>query len=345
MTVVAGPSGETARAPGDAPRVSLCVPTYGRARFLRETVDSALAQTVTSLEVVVVDDCSPDETAEVMARVQDPRVRYVRNAERLGVPGNLNGAIERGRGEYLVLLEDHDLLEPTFLEETLAVFDRHPSVGFVATGLVTIDQDGRPRERYVEALGELVPGRRLLRRLLVRTDCPFSVTTIIRRSVTAGLTPLFDPRYWWYADQYLWLRLASRSDFGYVARPLLRFRTREAGHHLSGREWESLLCLSGLHDDNWHLLHPGGGVRLRRDRALYELGKLREVAVLRATKRKRGQPWTSEDEACVKRILTAAGRAGLHALDLVPSPLLRALRALRHWVHRRRRRLGPAVAV
>ena len=97
------------------PLVSLCLPTYRRERYLGRTIASALAQTESDFEIVVVDDCSPDASAAVVERFADPRVRYVRNRENLGVPENLNRAFSLARGEFLLLLEDHDLLAPAFL--------------------------------------------------------------------------------------------------------------------------------------------------------------------------------------------------------------------------------------
>ena len=145
----------------DGPLVSFCVPTYRRAAFISQTLASALAQTVDNIEVVVVDDCSPDNTAEVVKGFSDRRMRYIRNVENLGVPENLNRAMSLADGAYLVLLEDHDLLEPNYLEETLKIMDCYPSVGFVATGIITVDERGNPRERYVEDLPEFMAGRKL----------------------------------------------------------------------------------------------------------------------------------------------------------------------------------------
>jgi len=320
-----------------SPLVSLCVPTYGRAAFLGTTLESAFAQTVPDFEVIVVNDCSPDETARVVAQFNDSRLRYVENERNLGVPENLNRAMGLARGEFMVLLEDHDILEPTYLEETLAVMSRHPSVGVVATGLVTIDQDGIPQEDYLGAFPEFVPGRQLVRRLLTRHDCPFSVTTLVRRAASHGLEPLFDSRYGWYADQYLWLRLLNQSDFGYVPRKLLRFRLRESDHYLIDREWDSLFRLDRLHRDNWSLLHANRGLRSMSDRLLFEKAKLREIIYLKMRRRSEGQPWTAADVEALTRYLPSPSRHLTRATDLLPSSLLRWLRRMsrRRYRHRR----------
>lgn len=313
------------------PLVSFCVPTYGRAAFIQQTLESALAQTIEDFEVVVVDDCSPDNTGEIVARISDARVRYVRNAENLGVPENLNRSMSLARGQYLVLLEDHDLLEPTYLQETLRVMNRYPSVGFVATGLVVIDEHDVPREQYVNQLPEFTTGRMLLKRLLTRTTCPFSVTTLIRRSATAGISPLFDARYWWYADQGLWLRLAARADVGYVAHALLRFRTRETDHQLNGRDWESALCLDRIRREHWALLHSKPSWRSRWDWLLYEIAKLRRTAMWRGGRMLRGEAWTPEDRRCAEKYLSKPSRAVLAAIGMLPTWAAAACRKAWRW--------------
>jgi glycosyltransferase involved in cell wall biosynthesis len=310
------------------PLVSFCIPTYGRARYLAGTVASALAQTMSDLEVIIVNDCSPDDTEQVARSIDDPRVRYYLNERNLGVPENLNRAMSYARGEFLVLLEDHDLLDPTYLEESLRVAQRHPSVGFVATGLHTIDAQDRAVQRFVSEFPEFMQGRRFLRRMLTRTDCPFSVTSVIRRSATEGLDPLFDPRYWWYADQYLWLRLASRSDFGYVAKPLLQWRLREDDHYLNERVWQSLLCVERIHRDAWPMLHGDWNAAARWDWCLYELQKLRQVVGIRAGRILRELPWQDEDRNAVADYLAPPGRWTVAAMGLLPLGLLHRARSI-----------------
>lgn len=320
------------------PRVSFCLPTYGRAAFIGQTLASVLAQTITDFEVVVVDDCSPDNTRDVVAEYNDPRIRYQRNEHNLGVPANLDFAMAQARGEFAVLLEDHDLLEPTFLAEALGVMERHPTVGLVATGTITIDQLNVQVDRYVSPLSEFTPGRVILKQLLTRHACPFSVTTLIRRSAIQGLEPWFDSKYGWYADQYLWLRLMAQSDFGYVPRPLLYFRLREAGHTLLDREWESLFTIDRIRRDNWHLRFPSSSLSSAMGWTRFTLEKLRQIVILRLRRRTDGEPWTEADSSQLQRYLPA-WLTPLPALtELLP---LTSVRALREW-HRGRFRVARA---
>lgn len=105
------------------PVVSVCVPTYNGAAYLAECLDSILAQTFTDFEVLIVDDCSRDDTlaiAEQYAR-RDPRVRVLRNEHNLGLVGNWNRCVEIAQGEWIKFVFQDDLIAPTCLDRMLAV--------------------------------------------------------------------------------------------------------------------------------------------------------------------------------------------------------------------------------
>lgn len=102
------------------PTVNILVPTYNRANYLRETIQSVLVQTYENIEVLVFDDASPDNTPSVMAEfLAEPRVAYVRHSTNLGMAGNWKAAIEAATGEFFCLLNDDDTLEPDFIESLL----------------------------------------------------------------------------------------------------------------------------------------------------------------------------------------------------------------------------------
>ncbi len=323
-----------------SPLVSICIPTYRRAAFIGDTLRSVLAQTLSSYEVIVVDDNSPDSTADAVKRCAEPRIRYLRNSENLGVPGNLNYAMSLGRAPFLLLLEDHDLISPTYLEKTVALMEKYPSVGVVATGMLTINEHGQVlgREPSVN-WGPVVSGRKVVRHLVTRISCPFSVTALIRRSATDGIEPLFDKKYWWYADQYLWLRLLAKCDLGYLPQPLLTYRTREHDHPLQNRFWESALCIASIYDDNWHLLHPTRSISSCLDRFLAQYFRARAVFGYRAGKLIRGERWNPSDRAAAREYLSATFRVAVGILSSLPPPLLRCLRRWYTTDQKRRRAL------
>lgn len=121
------------------PLVSFCIRGW-RASTVGGAIESALAQTIERIEVVVADDRGDLEP--VVRAFDDPRVSYHRNPERLGPAWNAREALNRGRGEFLFLLNDDDRLLPTFAERTLRRFAEVPRAGIVLTSLY-LEEDGR----------------------------------------------------------------------------------------------------------------------------------------------------------------------------------------------------------
>lgn len=116
------------------PVVTIGIPTYNRADgYLRQALESALAQTYPHVEVLVADNCSSDDTGRVVTEVGGGRVRYERHETNLGSQGNYNSLVERAAGEYFLMLHDDDSIDPDMVEACVrAMGERRP--GLVRTG-------------------------------------------------------------------------------------------------------------------------------------------------------------------------------------------------------------------
>ena len=125
-----------------APRVTVAIPTYNRAELLREAIGSVLAQTYRDFVLVVSDNASTDHTRAVVTAVDDPRVRYVRRADNLGLVGNWNACMAEAETEYVIVLSDDDLLRADYLAEAVAALEAHPRAGIVHTRFSLIDGEG-----------------------------------------------------------------------------------------------------------------------------------------------------------------------------------------------------------
>src|SRR5215218_7254519 len=128
--------------PALGPRVTVCMPTRNRAGWLGQSMRSVLAQTYQDFVLVVSDNASEDDTAEVVAGFDDPRVRYIRLDENIGLVGNHNQMLERVETEYVLILPDDDLAYPELLETTVPVLDANRRAGMVHAGLDMIGPDG-----------------------------------------------------------------------------------------------------------------------------------------------------------------------------------------------------------
>jgi glycosyltransferase involved in cell wall biosynthesis len=115
------------------PRVTVFIPTYNRARFLRHAIDSVLAQTYGDFRLEISDNASTDETPAVVASYDDPRIVSIVQPENIGMLGNHNQFLERVDTEYALILPDDDAIHPELLDRTVRVLDEHPEAGAVHT--------------------------------------------------------------------------------------------------------------------------------------------------------------------------------------------------------------------
>jgi glycosyltransferase involved in cell wall biosynthesis len=128
-----------------SPLVTIVIPTYNRAdSFLPGALQSAIRQGYESLEVLVVDNASTDDTAEVVRAHDHPGLRYIRQPNNVGPFRNFQRGLAEATGEYVLFLCDDDRLDPDFVATCVAALPDDRAVGYVRTGLRTIDENGQP---------------------------------------------------------------------------------------------------------------------------------------------------------------------------------------------------------
>lgn len=139
------------------PRVSFAIPYYAGLGYLREAIESVLAQTERDWELVVVDDRGPESARELVTAYDDPRISYVLNERNLGLAGNWNECVRRTRAPLLTILHGDDRLMPEYAARVLAAAEAHPDVAAVFTDAVNIDGDGSPTKTLADRVKERMP--------------------------------------------------------------------------------------------------------------------------------------------------------------------------------------------
>jgi glycosyltransferase involved in cell wall biosynthesis len=199
----------------DVPLVSICIPTYNRAAMIGKAIESALGQTYTNLEVIVVDNASSDNTPAVVASYRDERLRYVRNEKNLGLFGNFNRCIELAQGKYLHILHSDDYIDSDFTRRCVAFFYEHPTAVMTSTracavrnNIVTEDVGGISDFIYTAPEG--------FRRLLADRSYISCPSVMVLREVYREVGS-FSLEYPYSSDFYQWLRIARNYDIGFVS--------------------------------------------------------------------------------------------------------------------------------
>jgi len=138
-----------------SPKVTVCIPTFNRAGYLREAIQSVLDQTFIDFELLISDNASSDNTAEVVAGFTDPRVRYHRHATNIGIGGNHQACAELAQTEWMAFLSDDDLFQPNHLADAFAALAQYPQSVYYACAIEMFG-DCTPEIRRPAALSHVV---------------------------------------------------------------------------------------------------------------------------------------------------------------------------------------------
>jgi len=204
------------------PKVTVIIPTFNRARYLAEAIQSVLGQTFPDYELIVVDDGSTDGTATVLAGFGDPRLRVLRQENR-GISAAMNAGLQAARGKYIARLDSDDVWFPDLLEREVSILDSHPDIGVVYSRAQAMSANGTPREHYL-GLALRYPNDALLS--LLWGDCTCNITTLARRSCFASAGP-YDETFRTHEDWDMWLRVAQSHRFAFLNCTLGRFRKHD----------------------------------------------------------------------------------------------------------------------
>jgi hypothetical protein len=209
-------------------RVAVGIPTYNRSALLRRAIESVLNQTYDDFQLIVSDNASTDDTAELVASFDDSRIVYSRSTENIGMTANFNRAIHLADADYVALLYDDDLFYPGFLEATIGVLAGHPSVGVVHTGFDIIDRDGEVIEHAkmlvkTSGLVEVESGASFIERSMRQDWMICSPSALFRAEAlhSVGCFPVEEEPL---PDVPMLRRISLRWNIACVSKPLVAFR-------------------------------------------------------------------------------------------------------------------------
>lgn len=216
----------------DSPLVSLLIPCYNHALFLEDCLNSLLAQSYQNIELLICDDCSPDNSFAIIAameaqlRARFPRVEIMQNAENCGVTKNVNRLLRMAKGVYVKTLASDDAMAPDAIEKMVAYFQLHPEIDVVVSNGYPVAETQRyphfsSTKKLYETAPDLVSEGLFFR--VARNNCISAPAAMVRRQVydTFGL---YDETLK-VEDYEFWLRiLRGGARFGFLDMPLLYYR-------------------------------------------------------------------------------------------------------------------------
>jgi len=208
----------------ELPLVSVVIPTYNRAHLIERAVQSVLHQTYPHFELIVVDDGSTDNTADVLARISDPRLHYIRLPHNIGGGGARNVGLQQSHGKYVSFLDSDDEFLPTKLEQQVMFIERESKtdrrVGAVYCRFYK--QNDVTNQRSISS--KLVYEDTAVYPQVLRGWTQELPTFLIRRELVIAVG-MFDTRLRRFQDPDLWQRLSQVCFFRSMPEPLVIVHT------------------------------------------------------------------------------------------------------------------------
>jgi glycosyltransferase involved in cell wall biosynthesis len=235
-------------------KVSVVIPVYGVERYIAATLQSVLNQTYSNIEVLIIDDASPDRSVEICQQFDDPRIQIIRQANR-GLAGARNTGIRHAQGEYLAFIDGDDLWLPDKLAKHVEHLEQSPQVGISFSRSAFIDEAGEPLNTYLMPKLQDITIADLFRGSPIGNGS----AAVIRRAVfdeicySANLYGTvenfyFDDRFRRSEDIECWLRIAIQTNWKIEGIPeaLTLYRVNSGGLSASLlkqlESWEQVLC-------------------------------------------------------------------------------------------------------
>ncbi len=202
-----------------APLVTVLLAVHDGETYLRTALESVLRQTVSDLELVVVDDGSTDATPDVLAGVRDARLRIVRNEAQLGLASSLNRGLEEARGRYVARLDADDVALPRRLERQLARIGATPGTVVLGTSVCAVGDNGAPG-----VVHSMPTAPAAVRWHLLFSSPFFHPTVLVDREHLHRHGLRYDPAFLESEDYDLWARVLGTGDGANLSEPLVLYR-------------------------------------------------------------------------------------------------------------------------
>lgn len=211
------------------PKVSVVIPTYNYAHFVGEAIQSILNQSFRDFEIIVIDDGSTDNTAEVVSAFP---VRYYYQ-ENQGLAAARNSGIKLTQGEYINFLDADDLLTEDTLEKGVEVLDSHPEVGFSYGQALLFDDkrgfDGVIKSSFLHS-STIVDGKEQIRELALFSN-RITISSVLARRSCIEEAGGFNVEMRRFQDHHFCIQMAKKFPVAYIAEPLVKYRVHPEALH------------------------------------------------------------------------------------------------------------------
>lgn len=194
------------------------MPAYNASRYIREAIDSVLAQTFIDFELIILNDGSTDETEKIVKSYSDSRIKYIENEGNKGLAFTRNRLIEESKGEYIAWLDSDDVANHNRLQKEVDFLEKHKSHALVASWAKIIDENSRPNGNFIKSY---IPNQHLSA-LLLFVNYIVQSSVMIRKSMLPEVH--YDLAFPPTEDYELWSRIGRRHPIHILPEILVDYR-------------------------------------------------------------------------------------------------------------------------
>lgn len=210
--------------------VSIIMPSYNTALYIKDSIESVLSQTYTNWELIIVDDCSTDNTDEIVSQyLADERIHYIKNDINSGAAVSRNRALREAKGKWIAFLDSDDLWEPDKLQKQIS-FMNDNGYHFSYTNYMEMDEASKP-------LGKTVTGPKRITKTGMYNYCWMGCLTVMYDAEAVGLVQIENIKK--NNDYAMWLKACHKADCYLLPEVLARYRKRSGS--ISNHSYVSLI--------------------------------------------------------------------------------------------------------
>lgn len=203
------------------PKISVVMGVYNGEKYLREAVDSILAQTFTDFEFIIIDDGSTDLTLDIIKTYDDPRIRLIQNEKNLGLIKTLNKGFSESRGKYIARMDADDISLPERFRLQVEFLEANPPVALVGGQFSYIDGNGK-----IFAHEQVPTDNGDLQKQLLKNNC-FAHPAVMLNSALLKVVGGYSEQALHAEDYELWLRIAENHQIANLGETILLYRIHE----------------------------------------------------------------------------------------------------------------------
>lgn len=209
--------------------VSIIMPSYNTGRFIQETINSVINQTYDNWELIIVDDCSSDNTDDIVKSINDNRVIYLKNERNNGAAISRNKALRKAKGKWIAFLDSDDLWKKDKLEKQIK-FMKENNYYFSYTSYIEIDEESKPN-------GKRITGPKRITEKGMANYCWPGCLTVMYDAEKIGLIQIEDIKK--NNDYAMWLKISKKVDCYLLNEELAMYRKRNGS--ISNHSYVSLI--------------------------------------------------------------------------------------------------------